>query len=104
MEESLKFTTCLLETRTHQSGELIFEDDFDSLDFRKWQHEITMAGGGNWEFQLYWNNRTNTYVRDSTLFIQPTLTEERMGEEGVRTGEMEIFGGQPGEYCTNNNW
>jgi hypothetical protein len=38
--------------RTHESGELIFEDNFDTLDFRTWQHEITMAGGGNWEFQV----------------------------------------------------
>ena len=38
--------------KTHESGELIFEDNFDFLDFNKWQHEITMAGGGNWEFQV----------------------------------------------------
>jgi hypothetical protein len=38
--------------KTHESGELIFEDNFDFLDFSKWQHEITMAGGGNWEFQV----------------------------------------------------
>jgi hypothetical protein len=33
------------------SGQLIFEDNFDTLDQSKWRHEITMAGGGNWEFQ-----------------------------------------------------
>ena len=38
--------------KTHEAGELIFEDNFDFLDFNKWQHEITMAGGGNWEFQV----------------------------------------------------
>ena len=35
-------------------------------------------------------------MNNSRLVIQPTLTEERMGEEGVRTGELEIYGGQPG--------
>ena len=40
------------ERRTHQSGELIFDEEFDKLDFRMWQHEITMSGGGNWEFQV----------------------------------------------------
>ena len=25
---------------------LIFEDNFDSLDFNKWKHEITLGGGG----------------------------------------------------------
>lgn len=28
------------------SGALIFADDFDELDFEKWQHENTLAGGG----------------------------------------------------------
>lgn len=27
-------------------GALIFEDTFDTLDFDKWQHEKTLAGGG----------------------------------------------------------
>lgn len=26
------------------SGELIFEDNFNELNFRKWQHEITLTG------------------------------------------------------------
>ena len=28
------------------SGDLIFEDTFDTFDLRKWQHENTLAGGG----------------------------------------------------------
>lgn len=32
-------------------GQLIFEEHFDELDFEKWEHEQTLAGGGNWEFQ-----------------------------------------------------
>jgi hypothetical protein len=59
-----------------------------------------MAGGGNWEFQLYRNNRTNSFVEDGVgpwlahrtlshtlsltlsnvvigvLHIRPTLTED----------------------------
>lgn len=27
------------------SGDLIFEDTFDTFDVRKWQHENTLAGG-----------------------------------------------------------
>ena len=30
-------------------------------NWSKWEHEITMAGGGNWEFQMYTHNRTNRY-------------------------------------------
>lgn len=32
-------------------GQLIFEENFDEIDFEKWQHELTLSGGGNWEFQ-----------------------------------------------------
>ena len=78
----------------HESGELIFEDNFDILDFDKWEHEITMGGGGNWEFQVYWNNRSNSYCHDSTLFLRPGLTADRFGEEFVRTGHLDMWGGQ----------
>jgi len=27
------------------------------IDFSIWKHEITMGGGGNWEFEYYGNNR-----------------------------------------------
>lgn len=33
------------------SGQVIFEDNFDYFDLSKWQHEVTLGGGGNWEFQ-----------------------------------------------------
>ena len=48
---------------------LVWEDNFDTLDFTKWQHEITMGGGGNWEFEMYWNNRTNSFVEDGVLHL-----------------------------------
>ena len=44
------------------ADKLVWQDNFDTLDFTKWQHEITMGGGGNWEFEMYWNNRTNSFV------------------------------------------
>lgn len=28
------------------SGDLIFEDTFDTFDMRRWQHENTLTGGG----------------------------------------------------------
>ena len=48
---------------------LIFEDNFDTLNFTTWEHEITMGGGGNWEFEMYTNNRTNSFVKDGLLYI-----------------------------------
>lgn len=37
------------------SGELIFEDNFDFLDFEVWEHENTLAGGGvrNWFHRVF---------------------------------------------------
>ena len=30
------------------ASKIIFEDDFNTLDFHKWKHDITLSGGGNW--------------------------------------------------------
>lgn len=75
------------------SGDLIFEDTFDTLDFAKWQHEITLGGGGNWEFQWYLNNRSNSYAENGVLYLTPTLTSDAIGEEGLRSAHINLHGG-----------
>lgn len=85
-----------------RSETLIFSDDFTTLDFKKWQHELTLGGGGNWEFEQYRNNRTNTFVRDGVFHIQPTLTADAIGEATMKTGSMSIWGGSPADECTSN--
>ncbi|CAG0884835.1 unnamed protein product [Cyprideis torosa] len=85
-----------------RSGELIFEDDFDFLDLYTWQHEKTASGGGNWEFQIYQNNRTNSFVDDEGfLHIVPTLTEDQYGEGFCNNGRIDLHGGWPADECTN---
>ncbi len=32
-----------------------------------------LIDGRNWEFEMYINNRTNSYVKEQTLYIRPTL-------------------------------
>jgi hypothetical protein len=59
---------------------LIFEDNFDKFNMSRWEHELTMSGGGNWEFEWYVNNRSNSYVKNSVLYLKPTLTEDAIGE------------------------
>ena len=81
---------------------LIWEDQFDRLDFTKWDHEITMGGGGNWEFEWYTNNRTNSFVQDGVLYLQPTLTVDNFGEDTLRTGDVNLWGGQYSNECTSN--
>ena len=83
---------------------LIFRDDFNTLDLNVWKHDITMSGGGNWEFQLYHNNRTNSFVKDGILHIKPTLTAERITEASLKQGTMNMWGGSPADMCTGNNF
>ncbi|KAG8229243.1 hypothetical protein J437_LFUL007929, partial [Ladona fulva] len=84
-------------------GKLIFEEQFKKFDLRRWQHEITLSGGKNWEFQLYDNNRTNSYVRNENLIIKPTLTADRLGNDyHLFAGELSLQSGEPGEKCTND--
>lgn len=81
-------------------SKLVFFDDFDKLDFKKWRHELTMAGGGNHEFQIYQNNRTVTYTNNSVLYIQPILTQDIMDASYVRNNsDFDMWGGI-GDQCT----
>ena len=43
-------------------GELVFEENWDDFNLDIWEHEISMGGGGNWEFQTYYNNRQGLQV------------------------------------------
>ncbi|XP_050710145.1 beta-1,3-glucan-binding protein-like isoform X1 [Eriocheir sinensis] len=82
---------------------LIFHDEFDFLDHDVWEHEITLSGGGNWEFQAYVNNRSVSYTRDSTLFIKPQLTSDWRGEAFLTSGELNVWGlNGRGSVCTSN--
>lgn len=90
------------------SWQLVFEDHFDDFDLGVWQHGVTMSGGGNNEFEVYVNNRSNSYVRDSVLYLRPTLLSDTIGEAAVESGfEMDLFGEMtvPGlnTACTDNS-
>lgn len=60
--------------------EIIFEENFDSLDTGKWKHENTLRGGGNWEFQWYVPDPVNSFVKDGILHIRPTFTNDAFPE------------------------
>ena len=77
---------------------LIFQDNFDDLDFRTWKHDVSAVPGGNEEFQVYVNNRSNSFVRDGSLYLKPTLTQDTYGEAFLKTGTLDLWG----ERCTSN--
>ncbi|XP_069688094.1 beta-1,3-glucan-binding protein-like [Periplaneta americana] len=87
------------------SGDLIFDENFREFNLDTWNHEITAAGGGNWEFQVYINNRSNSYVKDEALFIKPTLTSGTHGDTFLTSGTLGLNGGSPADECTNpSDW
>lgn len=90
---------------------LIFADDFDTLDMRKWKHELTMGGGGNWEFEMYVNSRRNSYTRDGVLFLKPTLSGDVYGEKTIlgqnanwQQNHIDMWGSTPADMCTGNQF
>ena len=44
-----------------QFNKIFSQDNFDILDFDLWEHEITMGGGGNWEFQVSCKKKPGTW-------------------------------------------
>jgi len=96
-------TTAVPPTSAPTGPRLIFSDEFTRLDNSVWEHEITLAGDGNWSFQQYANNRTNTFVRNGTLYIKPTFTSAVIGEDAV-TGAvsytLDLDALEPAAQCT----
>lgn len=96
---------CPEESKNNQQegtvGTLIFDDEFDTFNITRWKHEITMGGGGNWEFEYYDNNRSNSYVKDGVLYIKPTFLADDIGEANLENGyNMDIWGSEPAALCT----
>jgi hypothetical protein len=50
---------------------------------------------------VYSNTRDNSYVRGGILYIRPTLTNDRFGDNFVETGTLSLLGGSPADECTN---
>lgn len=94
-------------TPTPTGPRMIFQDEFNKLDFSVWEHQLTLAGDGNYCFQEYTNNRTNSYVKNGILYIKPTLTSAKIGEGGV-TGNpsttIDLAALEPSMQCTGGSF
>jgi hypothetical protein len=104
----LIFSLILLTFFAAAAEQLIFSEDWSNgLDFSLWKHEITMGGGGNWEFEYYTNNRSNSFIENNTLIIKPTLTADRLGAQqvsGAIPTTLDLWGSQPADACTGNQF
>ncbi|XP_033115117.1 beta-1,3-glucan-binding protein-like [Anneissia japonica] len=65
---------------------------------------MTAGGGGNWEFQYYTNNRSNSYTKNGNLYIKPTLTSDKYGESFLSSGVLSLWGASPADICTGNKF
>ena len=99
---------CMAAHASHDQSddyELVLEDNFDTFDLSLWKHQITLGGGGNWEFQYYTNNRSNSYVKDGVLYLNPTLLADDIGEANVKGGfTLNVWGSTPADLCTGNDF
>ena len=85
-----------------RSQPLVFEDNFDELDFNVWKHDVTMTGGGNWEFEMYINNRSVSYVRDGIFYIKPQPTTLELQNQGNTAGFVyDLQATSPENSCTS---
>ncbi|KAG7197379.1 hypothetical protein KM043_018485 [Ampulex compressa] len=77
-------------------GQLLFEENFDSLDPTRWTTVERFSTAPDYEFVIYMNNNENVYVRDGILHIIPTFTEAKHGDGFARTGTINL------EKCTSS--
>ncbi|XP_021920148.1 beta-1,3-glucan-binding protein-like isoform X2 [Zootermopsis nevadensis] len=97
-----KISASKIPNRNTCSGQLLFEDDFDVFDLERWHHEVSASGGRHNEFQVFVNNRSNSFVRGGKLHLRATLTRDVLGEEVLYNGILDLRGSAlSGEECTN---
>ncbi|XP_054015580.1 beta-1,3-glucan-binding protein 2-like [Hylaeus anthracinus] len=72
------------------SGQLIFEETFDSFNASRWTIVERFADSPNDEFVMYMNSDKNVEVNNGELHIKPVLTESKFGLEFVRSGILNL--------------
>ncbi|XP_048253234.1 beta-1,3-glucan-binding protein-like [Haliotis rufescens] len=92
-----------LSPRLYRRGTTVLHDEFNSnhLDTNNWHQEITCWGGGNGEFQMYTPEAANTFIRNGVLYLKPTYTADKFGENFLRHGTMDVR--KQWAVCTSDN-
>ncbi|XP_067652754.1 beta-1,3-glucan-binding protein-like [Haliotis asinina] len=78
--------------RLYRRGTTVLYDDFHTnhLDSNKWKHEITCFGGGGGQFQMYTPEAANTYIKNGVLYLRPTYTVDKFGENFLYHGDLDV--------------
>ncbi|KAI9341786.1 beta-1,3-glucan-binding protein [Zopfochytrium polystomum] len=64
----------------------VFEDNFDTLDSKYWNHEVALGGFGNGEFEWTSADDENSFVKNGILHIRPTLTSDSIPLDKILYG------------------
>jgi hypothetical protein len=83
----LSAITLVIQVTGITKGILIFDEEFESLT--NWDHIVTAWVGKN-EFQYFSPSAQNSYIKDSTLHMRPTLTSDRFGEDFLFNGTLDL--------------
>ncbi|XP_055903003.1 beta-1,3-glucan-binding protein-like [Eupeodes corollae] len=78
--------------------ELIFEDNFETLDWTKWSREIRIPqSSDDGQFVMFLDKPKNCHVKNGQLHIIPSLSSEVLGKDvkRIRNGEYNL-----GAQCT----
>ncbi|WVQ96527.1 hypothetical protein IAU59_003632 [Kwoniella sp. CBS 9459] len=81
----------------------VLDEDFSSgtIDPNVWQREVRLDGYGYGSFQWTTNDDENAYVKDGTLYIVPTLTSDKIGNDAITNGYTVNLTADGS--CTSNN-
>ena len=101
-KQAMSLFLALLVAAARSQEVLIFEDNFTHFNLSVWKHELTLSGEGNWEMEQYVNNRSVSFVRNGSLVIRPTLTNATLGNAGLSSADVNIWGADPASQCTSN--
>ncbi|KAJ1531518.1 hypothetical protein ONE63_000193 [Megalurothrips usitatus] len=71
-------------------GQVVFEEDFKTLNLNRWSHEVKISGGPDYEFCIYAPHPENTFTNKGLLHLHPTMTNDKYGADFVRKGKLEL--------------
>ena len=64
----------------------MLDDHFSSFNTDVWKREVRLDGYGHGEFVWTTDSDENSYVDSGTLYLVPTLTSDKIGEEAISNG------------------
>jgi beta-glucanase (GH16 family) len=65
----------------------VLNDDFSGgINTDVWTREVRLDGYGHGEFEWTTNSDNNSFVKDGTLYLVPTLTSDIIGEDAITNG------------------